>query len=63
MTRKGLNKLSELIAEMGYNAIAEDIKRGYKVKESLQLALNLFKLEHKNNPQIERFCQLYLKLL
>jgi len=63
MTKKELNKLSELITEMGYNAIAEDIKRGYKVKESLQLALNLFKSEHKNNSQIERFCQLYLKLL
>jgi len=64
MTKKELNnKLSELIIEMGYSEIAKDIKRGYKVKESLQLALNLFKSEHKNNPQIERFCQLYLKLL
>jgi len=53
MTKKELNKLSELITEMGYNAIAADVKRGYKVKESLQLALHLFKSEHKNNPQME----------
>lgn len=57
------NKLSELVKEMGYDGIAADIKRGYKVKESLKLALEQFRTQHGTNPQIEAFCGTYLKLL